>query len=415
MNFDDTPAEAAFRHEARSWIAANAPQELRPWLERSAFAAITLADGVDTIAAQKDWQKRKYDAGWGCVQWPRRYGGRDASAMQRLIWDQEEGVFRKLSTVFGINLGISGPTILHCGTDAQKAKLLPPCISGEHVWCQLFSEPSGGSDLAGLRTRAERAGEGWVVNGQKIWTSRAHDADWGLLIARTDPSVPKHAGLTMFVVGMDRPGIEIRPIRTIDGQAEFAEVFFTDVRVPDDQRIGAINDGWRVALTTLMNERVHSGTELPTGFEEVFDFCAGFATENGLAIDDPRVKSRLAQWAVRSSGLHYTALRAISQQSNGQVPGPENSIGKLVASSMMQEIAKFALDLQAEAGVMADAQYAPYAARFQARLMESPAQRILGGTDEIQRNIIAERVLSLPPDIRVDKGIPFNKATATKA
>ena len=409
MDFDDTPAEATFRHEARSWIEANAPHELRAWLERSAYTTLSPRDGIDPVALQKDWQKRKYDAGWACVHWPRRYGGRDASPVERLIWEQEEGVFRKLSTLFIINLGISGPTIMECGTDTQRAALLPACVSGEHVWCQLFSEPSGGSDLAGLRTRAERAPEGWIVNGQKIWTSGAHDADWGLLLARTDPALPKHAGLTMFVLKMDSPGVEIRPIRTIHGPSEFNEVFFTNVRIPDDQRLGTVNSGWRVALTTLMNERLFAGSTIPTGFEELLDFCAGFATETGLAIDDARVKSRLAQWAARSRGIRYTALRAISQESRGHTPGPEHSISKLVAGSMMQEIAMFALDLEAEAGIMADPQQAPDAARFQAMLMRSPATRILGGTDEILRNIIAERVLGLPPDIRVDKDVPFNK------
>jgi alkylation response protein AidB-like acyl-CoA dehydrogenase len=409
MDFDDTPAEAAFRREAREWIEANAPHDLRPWLERSAYTTLSLPDGVDPTVVQKDYQKRKYQAGWACVQWPQVYGGRDASSAERLIWDQEEGVFRKLNTLFLINLGISGPTIMECGTDAQKAALLPRCVSGEDVWCQLFSEPSGGSDLASVRTRAERTGEGWVVNGQKIWTSFAHESDWGLLLARTDPTVPKHAGLTMFVLRMDSPGVDVRPIKTIHGASEFNEVFFTDVLIPDDQRVGEVNKGWRVALTTLMNERLMAGATVPTGFEEVFDFCAGFETENGLAIDDPAVKSRLAQWAVRESGLRYAALRAVSLESKGQVPGPEHSVGKLVGASMMQEIAKFALDLQAEAGIVADAKHAPYSARFQAMLMESPGQRILGGTDEIQRNIIAERVLGLPPDIRVDKDVPFNK------
>jgi alkylation response protein AidB-like acyl-CoA dehydrogenase len=334
--------------------------------------------------------------------------------VERLIWEQEEGVFRKLSTLYIINLGIAGPTILECGTDAQKAALLPACVSGEHVWCQLFSEPSGGSDLAGLRTRAERSGDGWIVRGQKIWTSYAHDSDWGLLIARTDPSLAKHAGLTMFLLRMDSPGVEVRPIKTIHGQSEFNEVFFTDVYIPDDQRLGAVNGGWRVVLTTLMNERLFAGATVPTGFDELFDFCAGFETPNGPAIEDARVKSSLGQWAARSSGLRYATLRAVSQEARGQVPGPEHSIGKLVAGAMMQEIAKFALDLQAEAGVMAD-EAAPYHGRFPAMLMQAPSTRILGGTDEILRNIIGERVLGLPPDVRVDKDVPFDRIpTASK-
>ena len=409
MDFDDTPAEAAFRREARAWIEANAPHDLRPWLERSAYTTLSLPRGVDPVAVQKAWQQRKYDAGWACAHWPKPYGGRGASAAERLIWEQEEGVFRKLNTLFIINLGISGPTIMECGTDAQKAALLPRCASGEDVWCQLFSEPSAGSDLAGLRTRAERAGEGWIVNGQKIWTSGAQDSDWGLLLARTDSKQPKHAGLTMFLLQMRSPGVEVRPIRTIHGPSEFNGVFFTNVHIPDDQRLGAVGNGWRVALTTLMNERLFTAATVPTGFDELFEFCAGYDTGHGLGIDDPRVKSRLAQWAVRSSGIRYAALQAISRESNGHIPGPEHSIGKLVAGSMMQEIAAFALDLQAEAGIMAAIDEAPYSGRFQAMLLRSPATRILGGTDEILRNIIAERVLGLPPDIRVDKDVPFDK------
>jgi len=408
MNFDDTKEEAAFRAVARKWIEENAPKALRPALERSGFATLNL-EGVDAMKAQKDWQKKKYDAGWACLHWPKDYGGRGATPIERVIWQQEEGPYAKLSGVFGIGHGMCGPTVMAFATEDQKRHLLPRLASGEDIWCQLFSEPAGGSDLAGLRTRAVKDGDDWVINGQKIWTSGAQHSDWGLLLTRTDPKAVKHKGLTMFFLDMRSRGVEVRPIRQMNEQSGFNEVYFTDVRIPDAQRLGPVNGGWKVSLTTLMNERLSIGSGMPTGFEELYEFCTRFELPEGAAIDNPMVKSKLAQWAVKASGLRYTAFRSISQLSKGETPGPENSIGKLVAGSTMQEIAKFALDLQAEAGVFLDGDMAADNARFQAMLMRSPATRIEGGSDEILRNIIAERVLGLPADVRVDKDVPFDQ------
>jgi acyl-CoA dehydrogenase len=282
--------------------------------------------------------------------------------------------------------------------------------SGEHIWCQLFSEPAGGSDLAGLRTRAEPATDGsgdWIINGQKIWTSGAQHSDYGILITRTDPNVAKHKGLTMFWLDMKSPGVEVRPIKQANGQSGFNEVYFTDVRIPDNQRLGAVGQGWTVSLTTLMNERLSIGSGMSIGFPELFDYCNSLQTADGLAIEDPAVRTRLAQYAVKSSGLKYTGMRAISALSKGETPGPENSIGKLVAGATMQELATFALDLQGQAGVISGDDQSEAASRFQAMLLRSPATRVEGGTDEILRNIIAERVLGLPGDIRVDKDVAF--------
>ena len=248
-----------------------------------------------------------------------------------------------------------------------------------------------------------------MINGQKIWTSGAHYSDYGILITRTDPTVPKHKGLTMFFLDMKSPGIEIRPIKQVNGQSGFNEVYFTDVRIPDSQRLGKVGDGWAASLTTLMNERLSIGAGMPTGFPELLDFCTTLETVDGPAIDDRNVRSKLATWAVRTSGLKYTAFRSISALSKGETPGPENSIGKLVAGPTMQEIATFALDLQGEAGALLNPDQAAAKARFQAMLLRSPATRVEGGTDEILRNIIAERVLGLPADIRVDKSVPFNQ------
>jgi alkylation response protein AidB-like acyl-CoA dehydrogenase len=411
MNFDDTPQEALFRKEVRAWIKDHAPKQYLEDLESSPVGSVQIR-GIDGMAASKAWQKRKADAGWACLHWPKEFGGRGSTPIERVIWTQEEGTYAKLSRPFGIGQGMCGPTLMAYASEDHNRRYLPPLASGEEVWCQLFSEPAGGSDLAGLRTRAERDGDDWVINGQKIWTSGAHYSDYAIIITRTDPTLPKHKGLTMFFLSMKSPGVEIRPIKQVNGQSNFNEVFFTDVRIPDNQRLGKVGDGWQVSLTTLMNERLSIGAGYQTGFPELFDWCCEFETANGLAVEDPAVRSKLAQWAVRASGLKYTGYRAISAMSRGEMPGPENSIGKLVGGPMMQDIAMFALDLQAQSGALDSAALSEADARFQAMLLRSPATRIEGGTDEILRNIIAERVLGLPADIRVDKNVPFNQIPA---
>lgn len=408
MDFDDTPEEAEFRAQARRWLQQHAPRHLESELRQSMFGELQL-ESVDTLTASRAWQKQKALDGWACPHWPREYGGRGATPIQRVIWQQEEGVYALLSGVFLIGHGMCGPTLLAYATEEQKRRYLPPLASGEEIWCQLFSEPAAGSDLAGLVTRARRAGGDWVVNGQKIWTSGAQRSDYGILVTRTDPTVPKHRGLTMFFLDMRSPGVQIRPIKQANGQSAFNEVYFTDVRIPDEQRLGDVGEGWQVSLTTLMHERLVIGTgAMPTGFAQLLEFCRGFNTTQGPAIQDSRIRSKLAGWAVKDSGLKYTAMRNITALSKGRMPGPENSIGKLVAGSILQEIAAFALDLQGYAGALS-AEGAAAAGRFQAMLLRSPGTRIEGGTDEILRNIIAERVLGLPPDIRLDKSVPFNE------
>lgn len=408
MDFEDTVQEAAFRTEVRAWIHANAPRHLEEELKRASFGS----NGViseDPITAGKAWQKKKAEAGWACLHWPKEYGGAARTPIERVIWGQEEGPYAALTGVFTIGHGMCGPTVMTWASEEHKRKLLPPLASGEHVWCQLFSEPASGSDLAGLRTRAIKADDGsgdWIINGQKIWTSGAQYSDWGLLITRTNPDVPKHKGLTMFFLSMKSPGVEVRPIKQANGQSSFNEVYFTDVRIPDSQRLGEVGQGWEVSLTTLMNERLSIGSGMSTGFPELFRFCMDAEIDGRPAVEDSGVRSRLAQIAVKQSGLKYTGMRAISALSKGEVPGPENSIGKLVAGATMQDLSMFALDLQGEAGVVWD-ENSPQQGRFQAMLMRSPATRIEGGSDEILRNIIGERVLGLPGDIRVDKDVAF--------
>jgi acyl-CoA dehydrogenase len=408
MDFNDTPQEQAFREEARSWIQANAPTHLADALASSTFGGINTGD-EDPLEAAKRWQLKKAEAGWACLQWPQAYGGRGATPMERVIWNQEEGVYSKLSHLFVIGQGMIAPTIMAYGEEADKARYLPPLASGEEVWCQLFSEPHSGSDLAGLRTRAEKDGDEWVINGQKIWTSGAHHSDYGMIITRTDASVAKHKGLTMFFLDMRAPGVEVRPIKQVNGQSGFNEVYFDNVRVPDAQRLGGVGEGWKVSLTTLMNERLAIGGSIATGVPEFEEFVAALPLGDGTAMDDPAVRSKIADWHAKAAGLRNTAARSMTALSKGETPGPENSIGKLVAGGMMQDIAKFAMDLQGFGSVLTDPAVAEGAARFQAMLLRSPAVRIEGGTDQILRNIIAERVLGLPDDMRADKGLPFNE------
>ena len=407
MNFDDTPQEAAFRAEARAWIQANAPKELEAELSQPTVGRIKLKNR-DILEESKKWQKKKAAAGWACLHWPKEFGGRGATPIERVIWQQEEGFYGKLEGVFLIGQGMCGPTVMAYGSDTDKAKYLPKIASGENVWCQLFSEPSAGSDVAGLRTRAEKKGDDWIINGQKVWTTGAHFSDYGIVITRTDPTQPKHKGLTMFWLDMKSPGVTVKPIKQANGQSEFNEVYFADVKIPDSQRLGKVGDGWNVSLTTLMNERMSIGARQSTGFPELFAFCNDLMLEDGPAIEDKNVRSKLASWAVKASGLKYTSYRSISALSRGERPGPENSIGKLVAGTMLQDIAMFAMDLQGASGALTDADSPSVSGQFQSILLRSPSDRIAGGTDEILRNIIAERVLGLPGDIRVDKDVPFN-------
>ena len=343
---------------------------------------------------------------------PEEYGGLGGSVMDMVVIAEE--LSRKsfdFFTAFGGSV-FNGLNLVNKGTEEQKQYWIPKLLAGEIRLSISMSEPDAGSDIGAMRTTAKRDGDDWVINGQKIWTSGAHYSDYAIIITRTDPTLPKHKGLTMFFLSMKSPGVEIRPIKQVNGQSNFNEVFFTDVRIPDSQRLGKVGDGWQVSLTTLMNERLSIGAGYQTGFPELFDWCCEFETANGLAIEDPAVRSKLAQWAVRASGLKYTGYRAISAMSRGEMPGPENSIGKLVGGPMMQDIAMFALDLQAQSGALDSAALSEADARFQAMLLRSPATRIEGGTDEILRNIIAERVLGLPADIRVDKNVPFNQIPA---
>ena len=404
MDFNDTPEEATFRAEARAFLQANAQLKsgARPVLRQS---------GIDADAVQrcKAWQAKKADARFAALTWPRQFGGREASPILQVIYNQEEDNYVVPRGLYEIGLGMCIPTMMTYAKPEQLDRYVRPAVRGEEVWCQLFSEPAGGSDLAALRTRAERDGDEWVINGQKIWTSGAHLSDFGIIVVRTDPNVPKHQGLTFFFLDMKSPGIEIRPIHQMSGARHFNEVFFTDVRVPDSQRLGAVGQGWKVSLTTLMNERLAVGDVQRPDVDDLVELARSVKLDGQPAIRNAAVRERIAEWYARGQGLKFTRFRTITALSRGETPGPENSIHKLVNASKTQDIASYGLDLMGEAGLVMDDDLAEAYGMFQAALLSSPSSRIAGGSDEILRNIIAERVLGLPGDVRVDKSVPFNK------
>ena len=406
---DADPKHQAFRADVRQWLAENAPSHLEQPLKSSVFGQPPNTGDEDPLDAARAWQLKKAQGGWAALMWPTEYGGRGASPMESIIWAQEEGVYAELSGTFIIGLGMCGPTMIEYASDEQKKRYLPKLASGEEIWCQLFSEPGSGSDLAGLQTKAVKDGDEWVINGQKIWTSGAQHSDYGILITRTDPTVAKHKGLTMFFLDMRSPGVDVRPIKQINGGSSFNEVYFDNVRIPDAQRLGGVGEGWRVSLTTLMNERMAIGGSITTGVPDLVELVQSLVLDNKKAIGREDVKSRLADYHVKAAGLKNTGIRSINLVAKGGMPGPENSIGKLVAGELMQDLTKYAMDLQGFGSVINDPAIAEGSSRFQAMLMRSPAVRIEGGTDQILRNIISERVLELPADMRADKGLAFNE------
>jgi len=407
MDFNDTPEEAAFRKEAHEWLSQNA-EPLAPGKRRR--SGITEADD-DLVRDAKAWQAKKADARWACITWPEEFGGRGASPIQSVIFNQEEAKFDVPPNVFSIGQGMLAPTIMAHGTDEQKKKYIRPILRADQVWCQLFSEPAAGSDLAGLRTTAVKDGDEWVVNGQKIWTTGAHFSDYGMVVTRTDPTAKKHAGITYFIVDMKSPGIEIRPIVQINKSTDFNEVFFSDVRIPDANRVGAVNDGWRGAITTLMNERatIGSGGGGGVGIGDLLRLARETHWDGRPAIEDASVRARIADFYWKLKGLEYTGYRALTSLSRGQTPGPENSIGKMVGAPLRQEMAAFAMELQGAAGATADPEATFGRGAFQGAWLGAPGLRLAGGTDEILHNILAERVLGLPGEPRMDKDLAFQE------
>jgi len=400
MDFDDSPEEAEYRGRVRAWLAQNAPMQRR-----------RAGNHSDELAYAKAWQRKKAEAGYAQVSWPKEWGGAGGTPLQAVIFSQEEsrsGIM--LGAPFMVGLGMCVPTLINVADEQIKKRFVGPAVRGEEIWCQLFSEPSSGSDLASIRTRAIRDGDDWIVNGQKIWTSGAHYSDFGLLLARTNPAAVKHKGLTMFWIDMRAPGVDVRPIHQMSGSSEFNEVFINDLRIHDNQRLGAVDDGWRVSLVTLMNERaaIGSGASSALTARAVMSLAADLRGIDGeTALESSALRERLADWYVQAEGLRLTGLRALTALSRGETPGPENSIAKIVMANLVQELTSRALELQDSFAIISDPAIAPASALFQFGILGAPALRIAGGTDEILHNIIAERVLGLPGEVRTDKDIPF--------
>lgn len=401
MDFNDTPEEAAYRAQVREWLAANAPPRVGG----------ADPEGGDALAAARAWQAKKAAAGYAQITWPTEWGGPGGAPIQQVIFNEEEANHPVPPNPFQIGLGMCVPTVMTFADEATKKRFAGPAIRGEEIWCQLFSEPSGGSDVAAARTRAVRADDGsgdWIISGQKVWTTGAQFSDFGIVICRTNPDAPKHKGLTMFWIDMHDPGVEVRPIHQMSGGSAFNEVFFNEVRVKDSQRVGAVDDGWRVSLVTLMNERLAVGGAVGAGWREFLEAAREVAGLDGApALKDQALREKLADWYVASEGLKHTRNRTITALSRGETPGPESSIGKVVSAVQMQELASAAVEMLDQYGIISDPALAPMKGAFHTSLMFAPGMRIAGGTDEILRNIIAERVLGLPGDIRVDKDAPF--------
>jgi alkylation response protein AidB-like acyl-CoA dehydrogenase len=403
MNFDDSAEEAAYRAKVRAWIAANAPdlgglsaEEQRNWHPKHKEAART-------------WQATKADAGYGCISWPKEWGGAGGTSIEEAIFNQEEARAGLQFTYFMTGLHMLLPALIEHSKDALSLSLVPPAVRGDKIWCQLFSEPSSGSDSAGARCAAVRDGDDWIINGQKVWNSGAQIADYGMLLTRTDPDVPKHKGLTVFWIDMKTPGVEVRPIRMMSGDNELNEVFLTDVRIPDSQRVGEVGGGWKVVISTLMNERAALGSGTGLSWRDVIALAQQTPSWEGTAMDDPAFREWLADYYVQIEAIRLTSFRTLSSLSKGEAPGPESSAGKLLWSSTTQEMTSQALDILDQFGLLDDPAEAAMNGTFQHRFMWAPGLRLGGGTDEIMKNIIAERVLGLPGDIRVDKNVPFRE------
>ena len=401
MDFNDAPQEAEFRAKCRAWLEANA--ELKT--KKTNSAKNMNIGNKSLLEAAAEWQKKKYGAGWAMIHWPKEFGGIGATPIERIIWAQEESKFNVPKGVYEIGLGMAGPVMMEYATDEQKERYLPPMAEGKEIWCQLFSEPSAGSDVAGLRSKAVQDGENWIVNGQKVWTSGAHFSDFGILVVRHDAGLEKHKGLTFFFVDMKSPGIEVKPIKQLTGGSSFNEVYFNDVVIPDSQRLGEIGDGWKVAITTLMNERLAVGDADGVDANEAFELAKKHNKDGEQLIDNNAVRESIADWYCEASGLKNTKLRTMSALSRGDTPGPEASITKIVSANKLQAIGNFGMDSSDMSGMLMDEK--SDFIKFQMAWMGAAGLRIAGGTDEILKNIIAERVLGLPQEARADKGLAF--------
>jgi alkylation response protein AidB-like acyl-CoA dehydrogenase len=389
MDLKPTPEEQKFRDELRTWLQANVPapfegDDSTPEGKKAHFEYL------------RAWQRRVYEGGWAGISWPKEYGGRGAGIVEQAIWQEEFALAEAPPLVNTLGLAIIGPTIIAAGTEEQKQRYVSKILSAEEIWCQGFSEPNAGSDVASLGTKAVRDGDDFIVNGQKIWTSVAHYADYCLLLVRTDPDAPKHKGITALLVDMRSPGVEVRPLRQMTGEADFNEVFFSNVRVPVTNVLGEINKGWQTAITTLMNERANLGAGTYIMFKRNLDALiaqARHTVSGGKTVSsDPVARQKLAQSYIELQVFRHNANRALSKMSRYKAPGPEGSILKIYWSEMNQRLQQTAMEILGPAAQLKGFDDG----RWSHGYLRSRANTIEAGTSEILRNIVAERVLGLP-------------------
>jgi alkylation response protein AidB-like acyl-CoA dehydrogenase len=400
VDFDETPQEAAFRAECREFLSGHAAEKA-PGALRNSMS--TLADDeLEHVQSCRDWQRTKAEAGWAGLTWPVEYGGRGLTGLQQGIFLEEENRFDVPVGMFAQAIGMVGPSIIVHGTEEQKRSFLNPILHGDQVWCQLFSEPNAGSDLAALRTKAELDGDEWIVTGQKVWTSSAHVADWGMLLARTDFDAPKHRGITYFLVDMRSPGIEVRPLKQATGGAEFNEVFLSEVRIPKENVLGEINGGWAVAMTTLTSERADIGAGHGDGFGSVL----GLARRYGVT-DDVVFRQELVKLYTSYQISRYIGYRTRTAASKGVAPGPEVSVMKIAISDRLASQGDLVEAIMGADGMLWGDD-APDDGYWQSMVFTGQwMARIGGGTEDVQRNIVGERVLGLPREPSNDRITPF--------
>jgi len=375
VDLTPTPQEQEFRDQLRAWLADNHPG---PEPEGD----------VAGFEFRRAWQRRLHDDDWAGVSWPKEYGGRGATLVEQAIYNEELARAQAPSTANVLGLAMGGPTVIAHGSEEQKRRYLEPILSADEIWCQGFSEPEAGSDLASLKTRAVRDGGEWVVTGQKVWTTLAHHAKWCMLVARTDQDAPRHKGLTYFLMDMDQDAVQVRPLRQITGEAEFNELFIEEARIPHENIVGGEGNGWNVAITTLMHERATLAFGLQIRVKVTLGELLAEARESGAA-EDPIIRDRLAQLYIESEVLRLNALRGLSAIMRTGVPGPEGSLGKWQWADVNQALTELAVDLRGPRAVLDDD-------RWTYRYLRARANSIEGGTTEILKNIVAERVLGLP-------------------
>ncbi|HXU89955.1 MAG TPA: acyl-CoA dehydrogenase [Methylomirabilota bacterium] len=394
MDFTLTPDQEAFRQRVRSWLQSNIPDD---WTK----FGLSEVPRPEAYAFLRKWQATLYDAGFIGITWPKEYGGQGLTFVEEMILHQEMALQKAPPMLNVLGVGMAGPTIIAYGTEEQKKRYPAKILSCEEIWCQGYSEPNAGSDLASLQTRAVKDGEHWVISGQKVWTSLAHIADWMMLLARTDPSAPKHKGITYFLLDMRTPGVTVKPLKQMTGDAEFNEIFFDNVRVHERQVLGGVNNGWSVGLTTLMYERLALGFGLQVRLRITMDQLVGMARrmeKNGRSLTkDPVMRQKLAQLWIDTESLKYTGARAVTKLLKGELPGPEASTGKMMWVETHQRLQELAMEIQGPYSQLArGAAAAIDGGVWQYSFLRSRANSIEGGTTEIQKNIIGERVLGLP-------------------